>query len=424
MTTRHDLLLLGLLATALAASAPAAAIPVVRVASGLSSPIYAASPPGDPRLFIVERGGVIRILEGGAILPTAFLDIHERVDTGGEGGLLSIAFAPDYATSRAFYVYYTTDGNPMTSRISRFRANAANPNVADDDPTQEKILLSVNQPETNHKGGTVAFGPDGMLYMGFGDGGGQFDPGERAQDPTTLLGKMIRLDVAFAQFTDDYAIPDDNPFVGPDGIDDEIWAIGFRNPFRFSFDRETGDLYVGDVGQNTTEEIDFEPAGLPGGRNYGWDVMEGTNCVEAPDPGEPPCNDPSLVLPVHEYGHGQGLSVTGGVVYRGSRVPELEGHYLFADYSANKVWSFEPDGVGGIVGDVVDRTSELAPDQGAIGGVVAFGEDADGDVYLVDLGGEVFHVPEPAQGLLAAVGAALLAGARRLAPRRRAEPRS
>jgi glucose/arabinose dehydrogenase len=414
---RRQLLPLGLLAALLTVPAASShAVPVVRIAAGLSAPIYLAAPEGDDRLFIVERGGTIRIRQGAQLLATPFLDISDRVDDQGEGGLLGLAFAPDYATSRAFYLYYTADGNPLTSRISRFRANGSDPNLADDDVGQEKILLSVNQPADNHNGGTVAFGVDGMLYMGFGDGGGQNDPQERAQDPGTLLGKMIRIDVDFSNPTDDYTVPNDNPFVGNNAYEPEIWSVGFRNPFRFSFDRLTGDLYIGDVGQNSLEEIDVEPASSNGGRNYGWDVMEGTSCFEAPDPGEPACNAPSLTLPVHEYDHGEGLAVTGGNVYRGS-TPELQGHYLFADYESDKIWSFEWDGAGGTVGAVVDRTAEFAPDQGTLGSIVAFGEDGAGELYIVDIGGEVFRVPEPAQLLLALVGAAVLGGVRRFVPR-------
>jgi glucose/arabinose dehydrogenase len=253
--------------------------------------------------------------------------------------------------------------------------------------------------------------------MGFGDGGSQGDPNEHAQNPSSLLGKMLRLDVDFVNPTDDYLIPNDNPFVGQPGLD-EIWAVGFRNPFRFSFDRQTGDLYIGDVGGSDREEVDVEPAGDPGGNNYGWDVMEGTLCHEAPDPGEPACNAPSLTLPIHEYDHNDGLAITGGVVYRGSAVPELVGQYLFSDSSSARLWTLEWDGAGGVVGPVLDRTADFDPDQGTIGSVVAIGEDSDGELYIVDIGGEVFRVPEPGQALLAAVGAGVLAAARR----RRARP--
>ena len=378
------------LALAVCLAAPAGAVSVERVVAGLSAPVYVAAPAGDPRLFVVERAGRIRIVDNGVLRAVAFLDIASRVNTSGEGGLLGLAFAPDYATSRAFYVYYTT-GTPMTSRISRFRASASDPNAAS---PEETVVLAVPQPSTtNHKGGTVAFGPDGMLYMGFGDGGGGGDPSEYAQNPATLLGKMIRIDVSFTSFTDPYRIPPDNPFVGNPAYRPEIWAVGFRNPFRFAFDRQTGDLYVADVGEDSLEEIDVESATAPGGRNYGWDVMEGTSCFEAPDPGEPACNAPSLTPPVYEYSHSLGCSVTGGTVYRGSQ-SALRGHYLFADYCSGRIWSLVWNGAGGIVGNVVDRTAELTPPsgQGTISSIVGFGESGSGELLIVDGGGELFRV--------------------------------
>jgi glucose/arabinose dehydrogenase len=400
-----------------------------RVMTGLNQPIFVAAPPGDPRLFVVEREGTIRIWDGAQLLDPPFLDIETEVNAAGEGGLLGLAFAPDYATSRAFYVYYTADGesgSPLQSRISRFRAQAGNPNLAELNAgaPAEKVLLRLNQPDTNHKGGTVAFGNDGLLYMAFGDGGGQGDPQDRAQDGAQLFGKMIRIDVDFAAFDDDYTIPASNPFDGTgDDIRDEIWAIGFRNPFRFSFDSQTGDLYVGDVGGSAFEEIDVESASDAGGRNYGWDVKEAEECRD-PSPGEPPCNDPGFTDPVHAYGRfGSSCNaVTGGVVYRGS-VPELRGHYFFADSCTSDIWTLEWDGGGGIVGDVVNRTAALDPPQGqgTIDAIVAFGEDADGEVYIVDNGGEVFRiVPEPAHALLLLTGGGVLAFAQRRARHRSA----
>jgi glucose/arabinose dehydrogenase len=393
-----------------------------RILSGLDEPVLVAAPPGDPRLFVVLRGGEIRIYRAGVGLQAQpFLDIESKVDEQGEGGLLGLAFAPDFATTRAFYVYYTADGpdagRPLTSRISRFRADAGTPDLAD--PT-EKVLLSLHQPFDNHNGGTVAFGDDGYLYMGFGDGGDANDPLEAGQDGSTLLGKMIRIDVSFTNFNDDYTIPPDNPFAGSDGIRDEIWALGLRNPFRFSFDREGGALYIGDVGQSTREEIDVEPPagpGNPGGRNYGWDVMEGDLCFsEPPDPGEPTCDAPSLTLAVHDYDHNDlRCSVTGGVVYRGSAL-ELQGQYLFADYCSWQIWSFQWDGGGGIT-NLVERTEQLEPDEGQINDPVGFGEDGAGEVYIVDKGGDIFRiVPEPGGVLLLAAGAAVRAAAGRIRP--------
>jgi glucose/arabinose dehydrogenase len=386
------------------------------------APIFVAAPAGDPRLFIVERGGTIRIFEGGELLDPPFLDISDSVDDGNEGGLLSVAFPPDYAATRAFYVYYTAFGDAPTepqSRISRFLASEDDPNVAD---TDEKILLTLEQPDDNHNGGTVAFDLDGLLYMGFGDGGGQFDPLDVAQDPGTWLGKMLRIDVSFSDFDDGYSVPPDNPYVGPGEPLDEIWDRGFRNPFRFSFDRETGALYIGDVGQDNQEEVDVEPRpdskDNRGGRNYGWDVMEGTECRdEAPDPGEPPCDAPELILPVHEYAHSSGrCSVTGGVVYRGAARPDLDGRYLFADYCSAEIWSLLWNGGGGVEGPVVEHTDDLEPDSGVLDNPVAFGEDGAGEVYVVDQDGDIFRfvsVPEPAAPLLLAAGAAALLAAQR-----------
>src|SRR4030095_16309591 len=283
--------LAALFLTTLMTALPAdAVISSERILSGLTEPLFVTSPPGDSRLFIVLRSGQILIYHPGTGLQAQpFLDIQSEVNPQGEGGLLGLAFDPDYANTRAFYVYYTDDGpdaqHPLTSRISRFQAAMGTPDLAD---PAEWPLLELAQPFDNHNGGTVAFGADGYLYMGFGDGGDSNDPLEAGQDGSLLLAKMIRIDVSFVNFTDAYTIPPDNPFVGPDGVRDEIWALGLRNPYRFSFDRQTGALYIGDVGQNTREEIDVEPPAGPGcggGRNYGWDVMEGTICfLEAPGP--------------------------------------------------------------------------------------------------------------------------------------------
>jgi hypothetical protein len=388
------------------------------------APIFVAAPRGDPRLFVVERAGRIRIYSGGELLEPPFLDIRGQVDDGNEGGLLSVAFPPDFEDSRAFYVYYTADGQAADrpqSRISRFRASEGNADVAD---PAEKILLTLEQPDDNHNGGTVAFGPDGMLFMGFGDGGGRFDPLEAAQDPGTLLGKMIRIDVSFTNFTDDYSVPPDNPYEGAGEPLDEIWDLGLRNPFRFAFDREDGGaLYIADVGQDNQEEVNVEPPpdtkGNRGGRNYGWDVMEGTECFDEPnDPDELDCNDPELTLPVYEYAHASSrCSITGGVVYRGAARPDLDGHYLFADYCTGEIWSLFWNGGGGTVGPVVDRTDELAPAGASLDNPIAFGEDGAGEVYVVDQdGGEIFRfvsVPEPAGPLLLAAGAAALLAAQR-----------
>jgi glucose/arabinose dehydrogenase len=385
------------LLVALLAAAPVRAgldeVDSVLVASGLSEPIFATAPDGDDRLFIVERSGTIRVLSGGAVLATPFLDLSDRVGTNGEGGLLGLAFDPDYPNNGVFYVYYTDDAGD--SVLSRFTVSA-DPDVAT--PT-ESVLLTVDQPFQNHNGGTVAFGPDGFLYLGLGDGGSSYDPEERAQDPTVLLGKMLRLDVGVPPApgsvpvppaTGDYAIPADNPFVGVAGVRDEIWALGLRNPYRFSFDRGTGDLWIADVGQNDIEEVDFEPAGDPGGRNWGWDVMEGLDCVTTDPAPAPPCLDASLSLPLHQYDHSGGnCSITGGFVHRGE-VAAIAGHYVFGDFCTGRVWSLDPDGPV-----VTERTAELGAAGGAAFDLAGFGEDGQGRTYVVLRNGEVHRITNP-----------------------------
>lgn len=384
------------------AFAQGAAVPVD---FSFAAPTYAATPVGDPRLFILERAGTIRVLQEGVVLGTPFLDLSDRVAVppSSEGGLLGLAFAPDYTQSGVFYVYYTGDGDPsdafqLESRFSRFTASgdAATSNVAD---PQETILFRVDQPDTNHNGGTIAI-RDGFLYLGLGDGGGGGDPDELAQNDASPFGKMLRFDLA------QQALP----------WTPETWAKGLRNPFRFSFDRATGDLYIGDVGQGALEEIDAERADSPGGRNYGWDVMEGTSCFD-PDPGEPPCDDISLVPPIREYGHtdagdGQqwGCSVTGGAVYRGSASPSLRGLYFYSDFCSAGIWTLRWDRTTGIADEVTDRTSEFATGGEPISLPVAITEDGAGELVVVSLNGSVYRlVPEPGTSLLGAAAIASLA---------------
>jgi glucose/arabinose dehydrogenase len=372
----------------------------VLVASGLTRSVYATAPAGDSRLFVVERTGRIRVVQNGTLLATPFLDISSQISTTGEGGLLGLAFPPGYATSGLFYVYYTDVS--LDSVVSRFSVTG-NPNVAD--PLSEEPLLFVDQPDgrTNHKGGTIHFGPDGFLWFATGDGGGSNDPDDNAQDEQSLLGKLLRIDVGpdFAANSipvagESYRIPADNPFLGT-APRDEIWALGLRNPFRWSFDRVTGDLWIGDVGQGMREEVDFEPANGPGGRNYGWDVMEGTLCHDTDPAPAPPCNDPSLTLPLYDYGREAGdCTVIGGFVYRSDSSP-LHGLYFFGDFCSGRVWTLNPATLG-----VVDRTAQL----GAAGGVgfnlVGFGEDGFGRLLLVQLNaGRVYRIDPwtpPSQG--------------------------
>lgn len=348
------------------------------VAEGLAQPIFVTSPPGDARLFIVEKCGQIRILDNGTLREQPFLDIGPGSDnprvrcTAGEQGLLGLAFHPDYAANGRFFVNYTgpVDGEVSTV-VAEYRVSA-DPNVAE---TDEKPLFDVFQPDTNHNGGMIAFGPDGYLYTGMGDGGGQEDPDDNGEDPRTLLGAMLRIDVDGG---DPYAIPASNPYAAsPDGEMDprrEIWAIGFRNPWRFSFDRDTGDLYIADVGQRDWEEVNIEPAGSPGGANYGWNEMEGSHCFE-PSTG---CNTEGKEVPVVEYGHVDGnCSITGGYVYRGSCMPDIDGWYFYADYCTARVWALQyRDGA-------LQDDQELDVDFGS--GIVSFGEDAAGEMYVVNI---------------------------------------
>jgi len=381
----------------------------VRVANGLSAPVFVTHAPNDfGRVFIVEQTGTIRILDitqnPPALLPTPFLDITDRVTLGGERGLLGLGFHPNYAANGLFYVDYTgPNGASGDTRVSQFHVPPATPHDADE--TSEAILLSIAQPQPNHNGGWVAFGPDGYLYVASGDGGGQndMDAGHtlgtgNAQDITdNLLGKLLRLDVDGDDFPGDttrnYAIPPDNPFVGQTG-DDEIWAYGLRNPWRPAFDRLTGDLYIADVGQNLWEEIDFQPASSAGGENWGWRCREGAHdfnfsgdCAVAGTPSE------TLLDPIHEYPHDGPpfrCSVTGGEVYRGCAVPDLAGTYFFADYCSAQIWSFRYTGA---IPLVTNRTAELAPGGGlTINGIASFGLDAYGEIYICDLGGEVFKI--------------------------------
>jgi len=346
------------------------------VAGGLSSPLDLTAPPGDQsRLFVAEQTGAIRIIENGMLLPLPFLDLSGVVSCCGERGLLGIAFPPDYATTGRLFVSYTKRNGD--SRIASFTVSAGDPNVAD--PGSEAVILEVSQPFGNHNGGGIVFGPDGMLYIGFGDGGSGGDPQGNGQDRTDLLGSILRIDVSGSA---PYAIPADNPYAGHATFRQELWNYGLRNPWRFSFDRQTGDLYIGDVGQNRREEIDVQPAASAGGENYGWNTMEGLECYNATS-----CDQTDLVLPVLDYGHGGGAcSVTGGYVYRGSAIPALAGTYFYADYCAGWVNSFRWDGAA--------ATEQIRWDALAPGDVItSFGQDADGELYVIG-GGTVFRIVE------------------------------
>jgi glucose/arabinose dehydrogenase len=363
--------------TSCAAGAPVSGIPplVARlVASGLRSPLDLQSAPGDrERLYVVEQGGRVRVIRNGQLLSTPFLDVSSRISSGGERGLLGLAFHPQFATSRRFFVNYT---NPRgDTHIAEFRATSAEAA----DTGSERILLTETQPFANHNGGGLAFDNTGRLLVALGDGGSGGDPLGNGQRLDTFLGKILRIDVDAGA---PYAVPADNPFRATAGAAPEIWAYGLRNPFRISVDRSTGDLYIGDVGQNRVEEIDVGLASRRGGENYGWNVTEGSQCY-SPSSG---CNRSALTLPVYEYSHAEGCSVTGGVVYRGCRMPELAGTYFFGDFCSGLVRSFRL--ASGQAADLRDWTAGLR----GIGSPSSFGLDADGEAYVVDYDGEVYRL--------------------------------
>ncbi len=348
-----------------------ASIQLRQVVGGLASPVHLAAPAGDARLFVVEQAGRIRIVQNGSLLPTPFLDITDRVGSGGERGLLSVAFHPRYASNGFLYVNYTDRAGD--TRVERYRASA---DPARADPATAQLVIGIDQPYSNHNGGLVSFGPDGMLYVGMGDGGGGGDPDENGQDPRELLGKLLRLDVDGAQ---PYAIPAGNPYAGRTDGRPEIWALGMRNPWRFSWDLAAGLLYVADVGQNRLEEVDVVPAGQAG-LNYGWDVMEGSDCFE-PRTG---CDRAGLVVPALEYTHDDGCSITGGFVYRGQDIPALRGHYLYADYCPG--WIRSCRYAGG------QATDARRWDVDNVGNVTSFGEDGRGELYVLTSGGGVYKI--------------------------------
>lgn len=372
-----------------------------RIATGLTFPMYATGPPGDDRVFIALRGGTIRVVDDGAVLATPFLDITSQVEFNpgvDEGGLLGMVFAPDYATTGVFYVYYTRERSCvppeqapcLTSVVSRFTVNGSPATSNDANEASETPILELVQPFNNHNGGTLAI-RDGWLYLGLGDGGGSGDPQDRAQNDASPFGKMLRLDLSTPS---------------PDLSDWEIWAKGLRNPFRFSFDRLTGDLYIGDVGQATREEISAVPADAPAGLNFGWDVLEGTSCFD-PDPGEPACNDASLVDPIYELER-PSCAIAGGSVYRGNDSPSLRGWYFFGDWCSARLIRLRWTPENGVT-DVEELTDTIQKDPpGNIRQIVAVSEGGDGELYVVSLLGSVWRlVPEPGSVLsaLAAMGA-------------------
>jgi glucose/arabinose dehydrogenase len=412
-----------------AAASHAQGVSTVRMASGLDRPVFLTSAPGSAtRAFVIEQHlGQIRILRLGSrtVDATPFLTVP-GVSTGDEQGLLGLAFDPDYANNGFFYVNYT---DPDT-KIVRYHVSA-DPDVAD--PGSATPVLSFDQPQANHNGGWMAFGPDGFLYISTGDGGGSFDQGTghtagigNGQDVNVLLGKILRIDPSGDDFPGDpdrnYAIPPGNPFAGAVSGADEIWAYGLRNPWRNGFDRANGDLYIGDVGQGACEELNVHPAGTPAGANYGWRLREGV--IQTPNVGGP--RPLGAIDPIFDYPHGStgnqcsdppagftGVAITGGYVYRGPAAA-LQGIYFFADFGTGNLWSLRYDGSdpstfdGTNYTELTDRSGQAAftPDVGTIDAVSSFGEDASGNLYVMDLGGEVFFIPEPPAALLQLTGVA------------------
>lgn len=336
-----------------------------QVYSGFALPIFLThAGDGSQRIFVVEKVGRVQIIQDGKRLNDPFLDITNIVGASGyEQGLLGLSFHPEYRNNGLFYLNYTNRSGDTV--VAEYRVSRDDPNKAD--PTSARVVLGFDQPFPNHNGGMIAFGPDKYLYIGIGDGGSAGDPLRAGQDSKTWLGKILRIDVNGSP----YLIPSDNPFVTGDAGLAEIWSLGWRNPWRFSFDRLTGDLYVGDVGQNSYEEVNVEKQGSPGGLNYGWNVMEGLHCFQP----RRNCNQTGLVLPVAEYNHEMGISITGGYVYRGSQYPDLQGYYFFGDFGSGRIWALKETAIG--QWEMTQLFSTGFP-------LSSFGEDESGEIYLLD----------------------------------------
>jgi len=376
-------------------------------ATGFSQPLYLTAPTGDSRQFVVEKGGAIRVIQNGVTLATPFLNLSTKIDTAGERGLLGMSFDPNYATNGRFYVNYI-DKTTLNTVVERY--TVANPagNVAN--AASGETIISIPQPDfSNHKGGWIGFRPGDTqnLYIGTGDGGSGNDPLNNAQNGNSLLGKMLRVNVSGTG--PGYTISGSNPYVNDPNVRDEIWAVGLRNPFRNSFDRQTGDFWIADVGQGAREEINFESASDPGGHNYGWRIREGT--IPTPGVGG---TAPGLTDPIFDYPRSMGGSITGGYVYRGPSIAGADGRYFFGDYVSNRIFSFAL-GAGNAVLDLREDTAALLAGTG-LSGIDSFGEDGLGRLYVVGINGVVVvMVPEPGTYALMLMG---LAGVGWLARRR------
>jgi glucose/arabinose dehydrogenase len=358
-------------------SAPAFSLGAVkirlqRLASGLSSPVFVThAGDGSGLLYVVEQTGRIRVFERSGTARGTFLDIAGRVQSGGERGLLGLAFHPEYESNGRFFVYFSDNaGDNVVSEFTRRSATAA-------DPGSERVLLRMDDPFSNHNGGWLSFGPDGFLYIATGDGGSGGDPLGNGQSLGTLLGKILRVDVNGGS---PYAIPPDNPFAGRDGARKEIWAYGLRNPWRNSFDRATGDLWIADVGQNSVEEVNVQKSSSKGGGNYGWNTMEGNSCFRSSS-----CNRSGLIRPVVQYPTADGCAVTGGYVYRGAAFPTLVGAYFFADYCNGRIFALD---AARALRDPVSERRVLDTEIS----ISSFGEDEAGELYVVGLGGTVHRL--------------------------------
>ena len=357
--------ILPLILLLLATTAPAQDVALLPIASGLNQPV-ALTHAGDTRLFITQQIGTVLVYDALGPRATPFLDIRSIVLSGGERGLLSVAFHPRYRDNGFFFVYYTNKNGDNS--VARYQVSSNDPDRAD--PASGTILLTIPHPDfANHNGGQLQFGPDGYLYIGTGDGGSGGDPSNHAQDLTQLLGKLLRIDVDHGL---PYTIPSSNPFFGRGNARNEIWAYGLRNPWRFSFDRSTGELWIGDVGQDTYEEVDLQPATSIGGENYGWRKMEGFHCYNP----STNCTDPSFTMPILEYSHAQGAcSITGGYRYRGTQIPSLKGAYLYGDYCTGSIWTATQ--TNGVWTSKTLFTTTIK--------ISSFGEDVSGELYVMDV---------------------------------------